>query len=221
MVVGEQQRARRRGDDILGRRARCAGRRRAGEECAVEVRRCRALLRREVDVARAHGEPVRLAQCGDAGDLHRQVEVAHEAAHDGELLRVLLAEEEHVRLHHAEQLGDDDGDPVKVARARGALEALGERAADVDAGGETSRVHLVGGWGEHDRDAGLLEEAQVAGLVARVGVEVLAAPELGRVHEDGRGDPRAARPRRLDQAEVSRVQGAHRGHEPEGAREVA
>ena len=145
-----------------------AGGRGAGEQRAVEVRRDGALLRREVDVARAHGEAVRLAQRGHAGDLDRQVEVAHEAADDGELLRVLLAEEQHVRLHHAEQLGDDDGDAVEVARARGALEALGERAADVDVGGEALRVHLVGRRREDDRDARLLQEAQVAGLVARV-----------------------------------------------------
>ena len=57
--------------------------------------------------------------------------------------------------------------------------------------------------------------------VARVPVEVLAAAELGRVHEDGGGDARAARLRRLDQAEVPGVQGAHRRHEAERAREVA
>ena len=121
-AVREQQGARRRDDDVLGRRAGRARGGRAGEQRAVQVRRHRALLRREVDVARAHGEAVRLAQRRHADDLDRQVEVAHEAADDGELLRVLLAEEEHVRLHDAEQLGDDDGDAVEVARARGALE---------------------------------------------------------------------------------------------------
>ena len=190
--VREQKGAGGRDDDVLRGRSGLAGGRGAGEQRAVEVGRDGALLGREVDVARAHGQAVRLAQRRHAGDLDRQVEVAHEAADDGELLRVLLAEEQHVRLHHAEQLGDDDGDAVEVARARGALEALGERAADVDVGGEALRIHLVGRRREDDRDARLLQEAQVAGLVARVLVEVLAAAELRRVHEDGGGDARAA-----------------------------
>ena len=74
---------------------------------------------------------------------------------------------------------------------------------------------------EDDRDARLLQEAQVAGLVARVRREVLAAAELRGVDEDGGGDARAARLRRLDQAEVAGVQGAHGRHEAEGARELA
>ncbi len=157
--VGQQQGAGGRDDDVLrgcARRARSGG---AGQQRAVQVGRGCALLGGEVDVARAHRQPVRLAQRRHAGDLDGQIEVAHAAADHGELLRVLLAEEQHIRLRHAEQLGDDDGDAVEVARARSALEALGERAGDADGGGEALRIHLVGGRGEDDCDAGLLQEA--------------------------------------------------------------
>ena len=97
----------------------------------------------------------------------------------------------------------------------------GERPAHVNAGGEAARVHLAGLRREDDRDARLLQEAQVAGLVARILVEVLPLPELRGVHEDGAGDGGAARLRGVHEAQVALVKSAHRGREAERPRQAA
>ena len=91
-----------------------------------------------------------------------------------------------------EQLGDDRGDAVEVAGARRAFEGLGERAADVHDGREALGVHLVCAGREHDVHAGVREQVEVALLVARVALEVLAGAELRGVDEDGGGDRGAA-----------------------------
>ncbi len=112
--------------------------------------------------------------------------------------------------------------PSKWPGARGALEALRERGRRRGRRWRsppgTSRP---ASGAKHDRDAGLLQEAQVAGLVARVRLEVLVTAELRRVDEGGGGDARAARPGRLDEAQVPGVQRAHGGHEAERPRERA
>jgi hypothetical protein len=54
-----------------------------------------------LDMARPSGSRT----VGTGLDAHREVEVAHEAADDHELLGVLLAEEGHVGPDHVEELG--------------------------------------------------------------------------------------------------------------------
>ena len=65
---------------------------------------------------------VGLAHDRHADDLDAEVEIAHHAADDGELLEVLLAEHGDVRLDGVEQLGDHRGDAAEVARPRAPAE---------------------------------------------------------------------------------------------------
>src|SRR3954464_5992029 len=71
----------------------------------------------EVHVAARQGQAVGLANRRADRDAHGDVEVADEAAYDGGLLGVLLAEVRRVRLRHVEELADDGRDALEVAGA--------------------------------------------------------------------------------------------------------
>ena len=62
--------------------------------------------------------PSGLAHDRARDDPHRDVEVAHEATDDEDLLRVLLPEVGGVGRDDREELGDDGGDAVEVLRLR-------------------------------------------------------------------------------------------------------
>ena len=132
------------------------------------------------------------------------------------LLRVLLAEVRAVGPDDGEELEADGRDAAEVPGPRLALEAA-RHLLDLDPGLEARRVHLLGRRHEDEIDAGLLERAQVARLVARVAVEILAGPELRRVHEDADDDDVALGPRGVDERQMARVQRAHRRDEPDRA----
>ena len=95
-------------------------------------------------------------------------------------------------------------------------------AADVHVGGEALRVHLVGRRREDHRDARLLQEAQVAGLVARVPSKSSPRPNCVGFTKTEAATPRAARPSppstrlRWPACRAPIV-----GTKPEGARELA
>ena len=93
-----------------------------------ERRRATARVGIETHVAARHREAVRLAHGRTDLDVHRDVEVAHEAADDQRLLRVLLAEEGVVRLHHVQQLRHDGGDAAEMARGRASSPSSGSES---------------------------------------------------------------------------------------------
>ena len=93
----------------------------AGCQGAVEHRGGGALGGREVDVARAHGEPVGLAD-GGAGDDGREGEVGRHPGDHPQLLGVLHPEVGAVGPDQAEEDRHDGRDAVEVARARRALQ---------------------------------------------------------------------------------------------------
>src|SRR5713101_4725562 len=70
-----------------------------------------ALAWAQVCIARAQGQPVRLADGRTDPDLHPDVEVRGQAHHHGRLLRVFLAEVRPVGGRGGEQLRDDGRDP--------------------------------------------------------------------------------------------------------------
>ncbi len=98
-----------------------------------------------------------------------QIQVADEAADDGGLLRVLLAEVRAAWLHDVEELQADGGDAAEVAGAR---RALGAGLADVDPGREAGGIQLVDGRREHHVDAFRVGDREIALLVARIHGEV-------------------------------------------------
>ena len=204
-------------------------------EAAVQRERTAALFAAQAHVAARQRQPVGLADGGADLDPHRDVEVAHDAADDRDLLRVLLAEEGDVGLGDVQQLRDDGGDAGEVRGA--ALGAL-ERGADLvdrDRRGEASRVDLAaprreqkvgaqaervdlaGRRREEDVGAGLGGQRRVAGLVARVGGEVGGLVELRWVDEQRHDDLVAGRMGAADEREMALVQGAHRRDEADAA----
>src|SRR3954454_15154105 len=171
----------------------------------------------EVDVAARQGHAVGLAHRPDDSDARGDVEVADEAAYDGGLLGVLLAEVRGVGLRHVEELAYDGRDALEVACAPViALQVLGE-ARHPDRRREAGRVHLRDRRGEEEVGAGGLRLAGVARLVEGVGVEGRGLVELRRVDEERDNDDVVLVARRADEAEVAVVQRAHGGDEADAA----
>ena len=97
-----------------------------GVERAAQGQRAVAVVAAQVHVAARQRQAVGLADGRADLDPHGQVEVRDQAADDGDLLGVLLAEERDVGSDHVEQLGDDGGDARRSGRAAVlALEVLG------------------------------------------------------------------------------------------------
>ena len=146
-----------------------------------------ALLRAQIGVAGADGEPIGSRARSGRPDLQAEVEVARHALEDGRLLRVLLPEVGTLGADDVEELQADGGDAAEVPRPHGALQ-LFSQVAHLDPGAEPVRVHLLDRRHEQVLDAPGLGEGGVLLLVARVALEVLARPELRRVDEDARHD---------------------------------
>src|SRR5207245_9888007 len=105
-----------------------------------------------------------------------------EPANDRRLLRVLLAEVRALRSNDVEERQATGRDATEVSRSVVALEPVCE-FLDLDPRLVAGRVDLVGGRDEQEVDAGVLGEAAVALLVARIRVEVGRLGELRRVDE--------------------------------------
>ena len=100
-----------------------------GAQGAREGERAAALVGREAHVAARQREPVGLAHGRQHGELDGQVEVAHHAAQDGDLLGVLLAEERDVGRTTLSSLVTTVQTPAKWPRAAlGALQHVGQAA---------------------------------------------------------------------------------------------
>ena len=140
---------------------------------------------------------------------------AREATHDGHLLRVLAPEPRAVGAHAQEELRHDGGDAAEVARARGPLEALRD-PAHVDVGREALGVEVVPRGRVDGVHALAGEQVEVGVERARIAREVLARPELERVHEDADHHRVARGPRATHEGRVALVEGAHGGHEAHG-----
>jgi len=183
-------------------------------ERLIEARREVALARRQQPVAGAVGEPVVVAHHGHRRDLHRHAQVRDQAAHDHEVLVVLLAEHRDVRLHDLQQLGRDRRDALEVARPRLALEDARQlRHVDARRALEAGREHLEGGRREQEVGAGLARQLLVVLGGARVAAVVLLRAELQRIDERAHDHARCALAGVGDQRQVALVQAAHRLHQ--------
>ena len=141
-------------------------------------------------------------------------EVEHHALHEEHLLRVLLAEDDVLRPHDVEQLGDDGEHAVEVAGAGTALEEPGDRAAGhLDLGArrpDTSRRPSARRrCRRRGRRAGRGRRRGRAGTSR----DPRSAPNCGGFTkiETTTVSPSSARP--VDEGEVALVQGAQRRHE--------
>src|SRR4029453_11520741 len=171
-----------------------------------------ALSGREVGTAGGQREAVLLPHDLPAEDLDRDVEVAHEVLDDEELLVVLLAEDRHVGGALQQELGDHRCDAVEMVGPVCSAEVLGQ-IADAYFAAEASGIHLRRIGREHEVRSGSAELLDVPGLVAWIGVEVLARTELDRVHEDRDHDAICLALGERYQREMPGVKRAHGGYE--------
>src|SRR6202042_1947849 len=119
-----------------------SGRLSPGREPAGQRLRRRTLIGREVRVPAGDGQPVRIPHDRDTRDLHAEVQVRGHLADERELLRVLLAEDRHIRTDYFEELQHDGQHAGEEAGPRAALQKPPDRAG-VDADQRLRRVHLV------------------------------------------------------------------------------
>ena len=187
-----------------------------GQEGPPKDGRRRAFGGGEVDVARRHGQAVGLADRRAGDDRRGDRQVARHLADDHDLLGVLLAEVRMLGADQSEQDRHDRGDAIEVTGPGRALERLRD-GPDRDGRIEAGRVDLLDAGCEDQVHALRLADRQVAGLVARVLVEVRPDVELARIHED-RDDGRGIRGAGLgDQRAVAVMEPAHGRHETDGA----
>lgn len=153
----------------------------AGGEGDRDLRSHTARVGRQVSVAAAHREPIRLSHRGHADDLDREVKGTRHGPHEDELLVVLLAEERDVRPCHVHELGDHCQHSGEVAGSCRALE-LGAQQSRIDhdrrGRGIGRRVDLVDIWREDHVSTGIGGDGDVIVESARIALEVFARSEL-------------------------------------------
>lgn len=142
-------------------------------------------------------------------DVHAQIEVHGQPAHDGELLVVLLAEQGNMWASGSQQFGDHGGDAIEVPRPYSALHRLGQ-PRHAHRGGEPVRIHRRGGRDEDDVDSFGIAGAQVVVEWPWVVIEVAAFAELEWIDEDGHDDGVTELPCGSYQLEVTAMQRSHR-----------
>lgn len=195
-----------------------------------------ASARAQVDVPRAQRKTIGFPRGGADDNFGGHHKVLDHALDDDSLLDVLLAKVDAVRLDNVEQLHADGGDAAEKGRSAGALEDLCHGRDDDEAAlainllaREARRVHLGRDGRKDGRDAA--EVCAVVGELAvqlgqggnvalpgdGVGRQVLLDAELGRVDVYAHDDVVVLARGGSDQGEVALVQGAHGGHEADGA----
>ena len=176
---------------------------------------CAAFLRREVDIARRKGEPVRLPHRRRKVEFHRHVQVADHPLNDHALLKVLQTKNGHVRRGDVKKLQHHRADAAEMPRPRRAAERLRD-ALFIHPRGEIRRVHLRGLRVEDQIDPLALAEFPIGFERPGIAGEILLRPELRRVHKDA-GHYRAAfarqLPRPLQKGCMAAVKRAHGGNQ--------
>lgn len=143
-------------------------------------------------------------------DLDAEIEIAHHASHDGELLVVLLTEDGEVWSRRRAQLRHHRGDAVEVARTRRPLHRTGQ-PGNVDGRGEPVRVHRRCRGDVDHVDPELVAGTEIVVDRAWVAIEVTLLAELEGVDEH-RHDDRICLPTGgVDELEMAQVQCPHRG----------
>ncbi len=138
-------------------------------------------------------------------------QIRHHTADNGQLLKILVAEQGQIRLHDVEQLGHYRGYAVEVAGA--ACPAKRQRqVTDPDGSLKPGRIHLCCRRGEDNIHTALSGNGAVPFQVAGVALKVLGGTELDRVDKDGEYQDVAALSPFAQQRGMSFVQKAHGGN---------
>ena len=170
----------------------------------------------QVGVPGGLGQAVGLADDGATHDLDAVGQVPHHLADDGQLLRILLAEERLVGSHDVEQLGDDGTHTPEVDGAGLAAQLLGHVGQDLHISGRTGGIHLLHGGVEDHSAAVLLQQGAVPVKVAGIGFQILVGAKLGGVDKVGGHHAVTLAHGLVHQTGVALVQVSHGGHQANG-----
>ena len=195
-------------------------------QVAMSSSRPGAVWRREIAVAGAAGQAVGLPLGGAALQHHRQGQIRHHPPQDQHLLPILLPKQRPRRTDQRQEPADHRGHPVEMAWAGAAAEGVLQGSGGLHPGDLplAAWVDLRQRRGKEGMGPGrrgplgiLLQGAGIAG-------EVLTGPELQRVDKHAEQHPGRPGGAGLGgpphQGGMARVQGAHRGHEMQGALRV-
>ena len=91
---------------------------------------------------------------------------------------------------------------------------------NVHPGAEAAGIHLVRARRKQHVDTALRRDARVLRLVAWIRSKVDGVTELRGIHEQRRNDDLVLRARCAEERAMALVEGAHRRHEPDLAREL-
>lgn len=187
-----------------------------GGECAVELRRERALGGGKAGVARTHREAVGFAHGRAADDLGGEEKRGAEAAHELELLKILFTEISALGIGDLEQFRYDRQHAGEMTGPVGAAEFAAEFAFLNRIPGAVG-IHLGDAWSKNDIDAGLSHEREIGIERARVFLEIVGFVELRGIDED-RGEHDDVFPSGgLKERTVAGMERAHRGDKSDAA----
>ena len=182
----------------------------AGErQRLVQHRRLLPLRLGEVDVARAHRKPVRLADGRTDHDIDMEAEVGGHPPDDGQLLRVLLAEDRDMGLDGIEELRDDRRHSAEMSGPHRPLEHRGQ-LLHMHGCLESRRVHFAHRRSEHVLRSRVRRGHDILRERPGVALEILTRSELEGVDEDRRHHDVGVLPRQADERQVAGVQRPHR-----------
>jgi hypothetical protein len=85
-----------------------------GLECLREQWSYPTFVGAEIDVARTHGQSIRLSDCRAHLNHHAEIEIIHELPNQRGLLVIFLAEQGEMGTHHPEEFRHYRGDAGKV-----------------------------------------------------------------------------------------------------------
>ena len=166
-------------------------------------------------VSTREGQAVFVAHYGTAHDRHAEREVFVEAAHHGQLLKVLLSEVGPSGAGDGKELGDDTGHAVEVSGSTRTLEKFGHPSDRHGGrrGSGSSRPHLVHAGGHDGRRTPRLAVREISRFIAGIGREILRVVELAGIHKDGDDGDGPVSHSTTNQRAVTFMEGAHRWHQ--------
>ena len=199
-------------DNGLGRGGAGPNRLRHGFKRAVEGERLGAVLRRQIFVARTGGEAVFVAHQRRANDLGGDIEVAHHALDDQQLLIVFLAKNRDMGEGLQQQFRHHNRHPAEEMRAAVPAQPLRD-TADLNAGREMLRIHFIACRCVDQMTAAPGHHGGVIGLLAGVSIKVFMGRKLRRIDEDGDNDAVRLRLGFVNQAHMPDMKRAHGRHQ--------
>ncbi len=113
----------------------------------MQHQRLLSLLQIEISVARTHSQPVRLAHNRTRHNLHRKFQVAHHAANNRHLRRILLPEECRIRLDNMKQFRHHRSHAAKMPGPRTPVQLV-TQPFHRNPGHAARRIHLLNRWSE-------------------------------------------------------------------------